>query len=191
MPGVMLLKGMRFNLKILLYVSLIYFSAVANAEEIFLSELNSWLVVTEEGPAHSDNIILKVSLLNKEKTSKVVFPDMVGEIYISETNAQIFSCESNSIKATKSAFALDLKGSKVFSFEHLGFVRGCGVTKDKKIYWLHYNKVENNNPVNVFVALSKSGQTLHKESFRKSKIVTFLHDNNQYTVGVPNADWPG
>lgn len=187
----MLLNEANINLKTLIYILFISCSASVYADESFLPELNSWLVVTKAGPENSDSIILKVSLLSKDKKSRISFPNMIGPIHISAPNNQIFSCEANFSSAAKSAIAYDLKGNEAFTFEHLGFVRNCGITKDKKIYWLHYNAVKNNKPISIFVALMGNGQVLLKESFEKSKYVKFMYKGNHYSVSVPDAELPG
>ena len=166
-------------------------SVAVFAEETFLPEIDSWLVVNEEGPANSDDIILKVTLLNKKRTSEIKFPVIIGPIYFSGVNKQIFSCESNAIKATREANAFDLKGNRVFSFKHLGFIRNCGITEDKMTYWLHYNYVRDKKPINIVVALSAKGDVLYKESFSKEKTVFFSNNNKTYKMSFPDAEWPG
>ncbi|MDH5433840.1 MAG: hypothetical protein OEY19_07830 [Gammaproteobacteria bacterium] len=178
-------------MKIIIYFWIILISTNINAKEIFLHKLDSWLIVTMEGEEQSDVLAYKVSILDKTRTRKIEFPSLIGEIIVSEENNQLFSCESNSILATEEALAFDLKGNQVFSYKHHGYLRNCGITEDKKIYWLQYNLVEDINPHNVFIALSSDGKVIHKESFQDGKNVTFRYLNRSYSISIPDADLPG
>jgi hypothetical protein len=168
----------------------IFLSAVF-AEEKYISDLKIWIVTKTEGPNNSDYLFLNVKLYDEGRKLISEFPKLVGPIKISSVNRQIFSCESNAIIGTEKALVFDLRGKLVFSFEHLGFLRKSGMTKDQKLYWLLYNIVTESGPTNILVVLDHEGKVVLRNQFKESRIIRFNYKEHRYALDIPRAELPG
>ncbi len=179
-----------FKFVLILWLIAVFSSAVA-AEERFIPELKIWLKTDNEGTSNSDYIFLRTRLFDSNHRLIVELSRLVGPIYISTINKQIFSCESNSIIGTNEALVFGLNGNLLFSFNHLGFLRGAGMTEDQRLYWLHYNIVTENKPTNIVIVLNSAGKVVFRNQFREAKQLKFKDGEHHYSLSIPPAELPG
>ena len=167
------------------------FSSTTSAEEKFVPDLKIWISTEKDGPNNSDYIFLKVRLFDETHKLIAELPKLIGPLQISTVNKQLFSFESNSIIGTKSALVFELDGKLAFSFEHLGYLRNFGITEDQRLYWLHYNIVKDNEPLNIVVIINSEGKVVFRDRFRKSRHIQFNYKEYNYRMDIPKAEWPG
>ena len=149
------------------------------------------LILEALGPAHSDDTYLTVRIQTRDGSVAAEIPAVRGPVYASSANRQILACESNAAAKTASAKVFGENGSLVFSSEHVGYLRGCGVTGDERLYWLHYNLVSDGVPKNVVVVLDSVGNIVVREEFEEEKTLQFDYNGFEYVVAIPEAEWPG
>jgi len=121
----------------------------------------------------------------------VRFPSLVGPVYLSVANAQLFSCESNSTLASREARAFDLDGKQAFTFADRGYLRDCGIRSDERVYWLIYNAAIGGIPTKRSVVLNSLGEVVARAEFPESRSLRFSVAGKTYTLSVPRAEMPG
>jgi len=186
------IRNMKKISPFILFISFLTISlSTVFAEEKYIPDLKIWIITKTEGPNNSDYLFLNVKLYDERRKLISEFPKLVGPLEISSANRQLFSCESNSAIGTEKALVFDLKGKLIFSFEHLGFLRNSGMTKDQKLYWLHYNIVAENAPTNILVVLDSEGKVVLHNQFKGSRIIQFKYNEHRYNLDIPKAELPG
>ncbi len=162
-----------------------------SAEEQSIPEIHKVLVIETLGPASSDAITLQVSLRDESGNEAVQFPSVVGPVYLSVANSQLFSCESNSTVAARQARAFDLEGKAAFTFSHRGFLRSCGLSPDGLLYWLIYSVVREEAPTSLVIVLDANGGVVAEAEFRDRREFEFTAGGKAYSLPVPQAEMPG
>jgi hypothetical protein len=165
--------------------------ASPKAEETYVNAMRGWVVIHERGAKNSDSYAVEVELLDAKRKLIARLPRLVGPVLVASTNAQLLSCESNAVLKGRAAKVYSLAGKEVFNFEHLGFLRGCGITGDGRVYWLHYNVVRQGAPWNIVVLLDRTGSVLTRQEFREARSVPYEIEGARYTLPIPAAELPG
>lgn len=153
--------------------------------------LDRVVVVVRVGPDHSDYIALHVQIVDAAGQRIATLPPLEGPVFLAPSNRQIFSCESNSISASSDARAFDADGNSAFTFHHPGYLRDCGLTDDQRLYWLHYNVVEQGRARNMVVVLAADGSIVHDSTFLTGKALTFTYGGRDYSLAIPRPELPG
>jgi hypothetical protein len=161
---------------------------IAEGRSSFLDRV---VLVERVGPDNSDYVSLHIKLLDAAGRVVAALPALHGPVYLSAVNRQIFACESDSTSEAASAEVFDADGKVAFSFRHLGFLRSCGLTADRRLYWLHYNIVDAGTPVNAVVVLARDGSTVHRERFSVGKELRFTYGAIEYSLQIPPPELPG
>jgi len=117
--------------------------------------------------------------------------EAAGPIVLSVVNKQILSCEFNAYDASSFAILFNLQGEKVATIEHRGYLRQCGTTSDGKLYWFHYNKVVNSQPVNVLLVASDNGNIVFEKELTNGGEIKFQYAGKDYAVTIREPELPG
>ena len=174
-----------------IFLLLLCFAPRVHAEERPISDLGKTLVLERDGPGASDAILLDVRLRDDSTGGSVRFPRLVGPIWVSPENRQVFSCESNAIMATGAALGFDLSGRRAFAFQHRGFLRDCGLTEDRRLYWLIYNVAVGGETKNSVVVLDEAGRVVASAMFAGERSFEFSVGGRPYVLPVAQAELPG
>jgi len=70
-------------------------------------------------------------------------------------------------------------------------LRDCGITADQRLYWLHYNVLEQGSVLNTVVVLAADGSTVHRSTFSVGKTLTFTYRGQEYSLDIPAPELPG
>ena len=174
-----------------LALALLAIGAGSSVDEGRWPFLDRVVVVDRVGPDHSDYTALHVQIVDAAGHRIAKLPPLEGPVFLAPANRQIFSCESNSISAASAAMAFDADGNPAFTFHHRGYLRDCGLTVDQRLYWLHYNVVEQGLARNMVVVLAADGSIVHDSAFSTGKALTFASGGREYNLAIPPPELPG
>jgi hypothetical protein len=168
---------------------LVLISFHAQCEQL---KLNDKILSIEENCLPESDICSSVLTISSGDKIINKVEGLHGPFYVSQINAQIFSCEDNSIMETKGALLLDTTGKRVGThFHEQKYLRDCGMTEDQGYYWLLYNLVESGEPVNKLIVLDSSGAVVFSKQgdfFGETEVKL---GNGQQVINIQKPDWPG
>jgi len=151
-----------------------------------------WLIAEEHGIKNSGDIWYELSLREEDGTISTRFPSLVGPYRLSPVNQQIFACESNVMNDAKEALIIDMKGVISHKVVHQGFFRTCGLTDDKKLYWLEYSDSDDGKVAwSNIVVVDKLGQIVNKSVLKKAGNVLFTYEGKTYRLSFSTPVLPG
>jgi hypothetical protein len=147
--------------------------------------------IRQVGPFSSDDLRYRVELRTDHDEKRITYPLLVGPVLVSNANAQIFSCEATGPVEGVGPAAYDLHGRLSFERPHVGFLRGCGMTDDERLYWLHYNLVRSARPINRIIVLDESGSVVFDAESSEAGEVEFESGELRYVLPIPGPEFPG
>jgi|SRR6267378_3608032 len=155
-------------------------------------EWGLWLLTEKRAVKNSDHIRYFLSLRTKDGPVVARYDSLVGPVLASPINRQIFSCEENVVDQTEHAELLDLRGNISHRIAHQGFSRNCGLTDDKKLYWLEYSNSDDGKVAwSIILVVDKVGQIVNKSVLKKAGSVIFAYDGKTYKLSFSTPVLPG
>jgi hypothetical protein len=165
--------------------------AADDSSSTLVEEWGLNLTEIRTGPKASDAIIVTFELRSRSGELLAKAPPLIGPLLVSPPNREIFSCESNSTMGGEAALSFDLSASVVGSYVHPGYLRDCGLSKDERLYWLHYNLMENGKPYNFVVILGPRGKVILTRRLNRAGSVELTYEGRSYAFPIPEPDLPG
>jgi len=157
-----------------------------------IPEWNLWLLTEERAIKNSGVFRYFLSLRRKNGSVAAQYESLLGPFHVSPTNNQIFACEENHLDFSEYAALLDLNGNIEKKINHQGFFRNCGLTADKKLYWLEYaNSDDGKVPFSTILVVNRLGEIVHKSILKTASMVTFTHEGKVYKLPFSAPILPG
>lgn len=157
-------------------------------EARYIEQWEVWLLM--EHHLYYEGGDIAASLRTQDGQVRVAYPPMAGPLIISEPERRILDCGISAHYEIDAAVLFDLTGRALRKIPRLTHTRNCGRTDDAKLFWLHYNAIENGAPINVLRVIDRDGNTVHEARSIQAGSVSFTHDSHPYNLDLPAPEYP-
>jgi len=162
-------------MRILIALSLLVSSAA-------FSEIRS---ISEDQRCKPESDVCSSTLTIKLENSAITLDNLVGPFYLSKVNDQVFDCGGNVLARDHYSHLISSSGNKK-KIEHLDGIADCGITEDQKLYWIAYEKFENNSIYPLLRVFNSNAQIIFERKAKFKSSVGFEYQGIKYHVYLPD-----
>jgi len=104
-----------------------------------------------------------ITLRKDDGTIVVKYPGINGPFILSESKKRLLACEISIHYEIENAILFDSLGNEIKKIPRTTYTCDCGKTDDCALFWLLYNVIENNKPVNAIRFIDANGDTIYEK----------------------------
>ena len=115
-------------------------------------------------------------------------PSLYGPVLVSGPNGEIFSCEGNGATQGEGAIIFDRNGRVQAHVEHVGALKACGISANRRLYWLQYVLAERGHTYSLVRIIGAGGLVHGERRLDEAGTAHFRDDDGQaytFEIGPP------
>ena len=146
------------------------------------------VVVVPRPHARPDDYVLQFRVEAGRGTLVGRSPSLYGPVLVSGPNGEIFSCEGNGATQGDSAIVFDRSGRVQAHVEHVGALKACGISANRRLYWLHYVLAERGHTWSLVRIIGAGGLVHGERRLDEAGAAHFRDDDGQaytFEIGPP------
>jgi hypothetical protein len=146
------------------------------------------VVVSPRPHARADDFVLQFRVEAGRGTQVGRSPSLYGPVLVSGPNGEIFSCEGNGVTQGDSAIVFDRNGRVQAHVEHVGALKACGISANRRLYWLHYVLAEGGHTYSLVRIIGAGGLVHGERRLDEAGTAHFRDDDGQaytFDIGPP------
>jgi len=164
---------------------------VGNERSVAMKAWSAELVQRYHGRRDSDALIEDLELLEPTGKRRLLAANLIGPIFLFETERTIVSCEANGAMSGDHPLFIDLAGRQTGGPKHPGYLRSCARVEDSNLVFFHYNLVRAGTPYNLARIVNTKGALVLEKELSGAGDVEVRAGDKRYKVHVSDPELPG
>jgi hypothetical protein len=147
------------------------------------------VVVAPRPHARPDDYVLQFRVEAGRGTLVGRSPSLYGPVLVSGPNGEIFSCEGNGATQGDGAIVFDRGGRVQAHVEHIGALKACGISANRRLYWLHYVLAERGHAYSLVRIIGAGGLVHGERRLDEAGTAHFRDDDGrayEFEIGPPS-----